>query len=456
MKGGWMLERVCRYSSEKELLHKGCSVIAACSGGPDSLTLLSLLIMMRDIYNINVYAAHFEHGIRGKASLDDAAFVRDFCKDASVPYYEGSADIPKIAAERHVSIETAARDERYSFLSKISRKLGRIPVAVAHHMGDQAETVIMHLLRGSGIDGLSGISPRSMIYGIEVIRPLLCVSKGDILRFCEEAGLRPRHDETNDVPDCLRNSVRLELMPVLREYNPGIIQHLSGLADDMASISDMLHDMSDDVMRRGYDGHLMSIGCLNEASEPVKSEVIRQMFCHAAATSDGLSRTHIRAIIRLANRAQTGEALDLPHGMIAHVSYGMLSIGPPVDENHEDEQAVLNVPGDTSWKSVIIRASYVKSFNGKPNENEAYFDMDKLDGQISVKSRGQGDSISTFIGKKKVKKLLIDAKIPSSQRNDIPEIICNGRILWLAYVKRSDIAMVTSSTVNILHLQVIK
>ena len=155
MKGGWMLERVCRYSSEKELLHKGCSVIAACSGGPDSLTLLSLLIMMRDIYNINVYAAHFEHGIRGKASLDDAAFVRDFCKDASVPYYEGSADIPKIAAERHVSIETAARDERYSFLSKISRKLGRIPFAVAHHMCDQAETVIMHLLRGSGIDGLS-------------------------------------------------------------------------------------------------------------------------------------------------------------------------------------------------------------------------------------------------------------------------------------------------------------
>ena len=218
-------EAFCKQNS---LFAPGTAVLAACSGGPDSLALLHLLLSLRERWQLQLAAAHFEHGIRGAASLADAAFVRDFCQARGVPFYLGQADVPGYASAQQLSLETAARTLRYRFLRSTAAKLGEgTRIATAHQADDQAETVLMRILRGTGVDGLAGIAPRAG----ELIRPLLCATRAEIEAYCRQQGLEPRHDATNDVPDCTRNRLRLELLPQLAaEYNPDISAALCRLA----------------------------------------------------------------------------------------------------------------------------------------------------------------------------------------------------------------------------------
>ena len=184
-----MLAQVATFCEQNKLLVPGDSVLIACSGGPDSLALVQVLLALRDRYQLRLAVGHFEHGIRGAASLADAAFVRDFCQREGLPFYLAAADVPAYSRQHHLSLETAARLLRYRFLRETAQRIAAgTLIATAHQADDQAETVLMRVLRGTGVDGLAGIRPRTA----DIIRPLLCVTRAEIEDYCRRQGLQPR------------------------------------------------------------------------------------------------------------------------------------------------------------------------------------------------------------------------------------------------------------------------
>ena len=226
--------------SEKIFVAK--KIVVAVSGGADSLALADLLNNSKRRFNLEICIAHFEHGLRGENSIADANFVEDFAKSLNVEFFCESGDVKKFSAENKISIETAARQLRYNFLSKVCREKNFDAIALAHHANDQAETILMRLLRGATSAGLSGmkISSATKDFGL-LIRPLLRFKKSELENYCESRNLIPRIDETNFELDATRNKIRLELLPTLEKFNPSIIETLCRFGEISAAENDFIN-----------------------------------------------------------------------------------------------------------------------------------------------------------------------------------------------------------------------
>jgi len=213
-------------------------VVVAVSGGPDSLCLADAILAQADALGLTPAVAHLDHGLRGEAGRADAEFTRAFASARGAPFFGEQADVAGLATATRASIEVAARRARYDFLARTAHAFGASLIAVAHHADDQAETVLMRLIRGAGLTGLRGmqpLSPHPFAPGVYLIRPLLQVTRAEVLAYCQARQLHPRLDETNETADYLRNRVRRELLPLLEQYNPGIRAVLARLADTAAA-----------------------------------------------------------------------------------------------------------------------------------------------------------------------------------------------------------------------------
>lgn len=224
--------RVLKTIRQHQLLASGSGVVAAVSGGADSMALLHLLYTLRSKLDIRLHAATFDHGLRGKASAEDAEFVRQCAEKWAIPVTVGRATLDADAP----SIEARARTARYAFLAEVARTVGAGGVATGHHANDQAETVLLHLIRGSGLRGLAGLRPVASYplpqsHSLMLIRPLLGITRAEIEQYCVEQTIPYRHDATNDLPNSLRNRIRLETLPHLTELNPRIVETLNRFAD---------------------------------------------------------------------------------------------------------------------------------------------------------------------------------------------------------------------------------
>jgi tRNA(Ile)-lysidine synthase len=218
-------------------------LIVAVSGGADSVCLCDALAALRDDLALSLTVAHLDHGLRGDASRDDAAYVQRLSESLGLPCLAERADVAALARERRLSIEAAARQARYAFLARAARAAGAARIALAHHADDQAETVLLRLLRGTGIAGLRGMqarAPHPAAPDLTLIRPLLHLTRADTERYCAARGLTWRADATNDETDALRNRIRHELLPLLARYNPGIRKVLARLADTAAEDLEMI------------------------------------------------------------------------------------------------------------------------------------------------------------------------------------------------------------------------
>ena len=216
-------------------------IVVAVSGGADSLALADLLNSSKRRFNLELCIAHYEHGLRGKDSIDDANFVENFAKSLGVKFFCAHGDVKTFAAENKLSIETAARQLRYKFLSDVRQETNFEATALAHHANDQAETILMRLLRGSSSTGLSAMKfcTKSKDYGL-LIRPLLRFKKTELEEYCRSRNLTPRIDATNFELDATRNKIRLELLPVLEKFNPAIVESLCRLGEVSAEESDFI------------------------------------------------------------------------------------------------------------------------------------------------------------------------------------------------------------------------
>lgn len=232
-------DELCRQFA---LMQPGDTILIACSGGPDSLALLDVLSQLRSSYGICLAVCYVHHGIRAAAD-EEALFVRHEAEKRQCPFVCRYVDVPALAAQRRLSLEAVGRTERYRLLREEKRRFQASAIAVAHHLDDQAETVLMHMLRGSGLAGLGSMRPKAG----DIIRPLLNVTRADIEAYIADRHLEPRHDETNDSVQFTRNRIRWELLPALRQYNPSIVSDLNRLSQIAQAEDDCMAHWTEQV-----------------------------------------------------------------------------------------------------------------------------------------------------------------------------------------------------------------
>ena len=441
--------RVEAFVRRRQIFSPGSRIVVACSGGPDSLTLASVLLAMREKWGLELRIAHFEHGIRGEASEADAAFVRDFAEAHGVPCSVVHEDVPAFAGRARLSLETAARERRYAFLEKTAREMGEgALIATGHHAGDQAETVIMHLLRGSGVDGLAGVRPRA---GTR-IRPLLCVTRAEIEAYCREKGLTPRTDETNFLPDAARNRVRLEVLPALRRYSPAADEALCRLAEAEAEIVDFLQEAAGAVWdeaatERDGEWHIRR-DIYRRQPAAVRKALLRR-WAEKAGLRQSLFFPQYEVMDALFCGGGTGKRLTLPDGFFAECRYDAVVLKSGEERAADWDETPLKISGATRIDAIglTIIASPWEDGEAPSDAMLAVADADALAEPLVVRPRRDGDSfLLESGGRQKVKSLLIDRKIPRAFRERVPIFTAGGEIFWIGGVRRAAVALTSKGT----------
>ncbi len=453
-----MLREVERFCREHGVIRSGEGIVVACSGGADSMALVQWLMEHRRQWELRLCVAHFEHGIRGEESLQDAAFVEKWCAEHRLMYRMGSAKIPELAAKTGVSLELAAREQRYEFLEGLRQELGYDVIATAHHADDQAETVLMRLLRGSGIDGLAAMLPRTGC----IARPFLSVRKRELEAFCAARGIASRYDATNGMPDCTRNRLRLELIPRLqREYNPNLVEalcHLARLASEQREyIEGEVSRIFPAAVRRG--GMELSRAVFCEQPPALQRALLRRFLQEGDVGCRDLGFQHFESLREFLLHRGTGSHMELPKGWKAELSYGWLRLCRQKEtEDVPLPERRIAVPGRTLLQEygISIEAAFLSEKPAHTGPEEFCCDYGKLPGDPVVRPRRAGDVISLPAGRKSLKKLFIDSHVPREERNRIPVLVSSDMVLWVPGLRRSVLCPVDEDTGKILYLRVME
>ena len=300
-------------------------ILIAVSGGADSLALAELLINSRQRFGLEIAIAHFEHGLRGKDSLDDAAFVKNFSEARGIKFIGGSGDVKNFSAEKKISVETAARILRYEFLAAARKSLNFDATATAHHADDQAETILMRLLRGATSAGLSGMKLRtfSKDYGL-LIRPLLKFRKVELENFCREKNLLPRLDASNFSPDVMRNKIRLELIPTLEKFNPALVETLCRLAEVAAEEADFIDAQAEKIFPAVVkEDSIVRAEFLN-LHAALQRAVIKKFLARVTGSTKDFGFVHFEGVRKVLINGLSG--VELPKNFRADLKHGRLYI----------------------------------------------------------------------------------------------------------------------------------
>ncbi len=430
---------------EYGLIPWGCGVLAGVSGGADSVALLCALRELSKELGFELYAAHLNHGIRGEEAAKDAEYVKTLCHKLDVPLYEERLDIPAIAAGEGKTLEQAAREQRYAFFDRALKQFSAERIAVAHHMEDQAESIMLHLIRGSGLKGLTGMKHMRG----NIIRPFLNLHRRDIEEYLAKMGIAYRTDSTNLDRDASRNRLRLDVMPYIAEHiNPAVTDALCSMAELLSEDESYLAKEAEAALDRaktekGYDRAMLA-----ELPLPIKSRAVRMAVERAGVYSD-IDRIHVEKIMELLS-ARTGASLDLPH-IAAWVSYGDICFGRRAEKQAWETPFVF--PGETAFEGGLFFADAVEDGIIKSNII-GFMDVDSLPRGLVVRPRREGDVFRPYgaPGSKKLKAVFIDKKIPRQQREK-PGIFAGNELLFMEGLGISDKVKVTADTRRVLRVK---
>ncbi len=439
-----MERRVLNFVRKRDALREGERVLVAVSGGPDSTALLLILTRLRAKLGLDITIAHFNHMLRsGDEAAADLDFVRSLASQLNVPLLHGVGDVRRRAHRNHESLEDAARRLRYAFLAEQAALAGVSCVLTGHTMDDQAETVLLHLIRGTGLDGLAGMRPRASWpfgAGPDLARPLLHLTREETERYCAETGIRPREDPTNLLLSATRNKIRHRILPELRELNPRIVEALNRLSQSVAEDAQYLDDLAryyfSDWMaftRGAVRGYRRNLAAVDPA---MSSRWIRLAVERLAGTHADIEAVHIDAVREIASKGRGTVAL--PNGLQAEANSRSV-----VFSRGETRQALsiaetpLKIPGVTqvgNWNIAAQPAPLQKDPLFAPRWWEAYLDASKTGRKLTVRSRRPGDRLRPLGlgGEKKLQDIFVDAKLPALERDGIP-LVCSGdQIVWVA------------------------
>ncbi|MDP2673591.1 MAG: tRNA lysidine(34) synthetase TilS [Dehalococcoidia bacterium] len=441
MKG--LQSRVLRFVRRYGVLNPGERALLAVSGGQDSSALLLIVSRLASEIGLEVTVAHFDHRLRSRGEgRDDEKAVRTMAQGLGLPLVTGSGDARRRAARRHESIEEAARSLRFAFLAREAKRLNAGVVVLGHTRDDRAETVLLHLLRGSGLDGLIGLRPRSAWpfgRGPALARPLLAVTRAETGRYCREAGLSPREDPTNLLQEATRNRLRHELLPSLREFNPRLDDALCRLGDAAAAAVAHLDAAADGAWQTLSSVERRAVAfprdAFEELSPAVRARLLRRAVRHLAGASADVEAVHVEALEGALGKRRG--AVALPNALTARVGQRdvRVSAGEPMGSRRLEETR-LAVPGRTELPGWSVMAEIVAPPPGQPRGRsrlEALLDADAAGEPLVVRSRRAGDRLRPLGlgGEKKLQDVLVDAKVPEEERDGVPLVCAPWGIAWV-------------------------
>lgn len=446
-----MLDAMEKWLKKYRMLEPGDKVLLACSGGPDSLALVHGMHKMQaeGLIHVSLAVAHVNHMLRPEAAAE-AEFVREFCRRLGLECYSTAVDAPAYMAASGESLEAAARRLRYEYLFQVADDWGGAKIATGHHRDDQAETVLIHLLRGAGGAGLRGMLP---VNG-RLLRPLLGIGRPVIDGYCREQGLTPCCDASNFNTDFLRNRIRLELLPALEEkYNPRIREALCRTAgllrDDYEFIRDQARSYLDKLTSEQNDALTLDGPGFAKLPVALRRELIRQIIEKKSGKLTGISFVHVERMLEMISNAATGSLFFLPGGLRVCKTYAGLEMSPSgagarrekAPPNLLRAQVLLTIPGAT-WipeLNLTVAARLLPAAPADSSPNSAVFDPESLELPLYVRNRLPGDRFAPLgmTGTKKLKDFFIDAKVPQTERDRVPIICDQGGIIWVGGFRQS-------------------
>ena len=449
--------KVLNFIREKGLLEKGEPVIAGVSGGADSMCMLLMLDSLKEEYDLKIVAAHVNHGIRGAEADADAEFVKSFCKEHDITFELISTDIPELAKQTGTTCEEAGRNFRYDYFLKLAEKYGAEKIAVAHNSGDNAETVLFNIFRGSGISGLKGILPVRIPAegnGIKIIRPVLCLTRHEIEEYLKEKRIGFRIDSTNKDENYSRNRIRNTILPLVKEHiNCNAEGHIASLGRQAAEIEDLIRTLTDEGMANVRcisvkDGKItkciIDYPGISGMHPVIRKSIIRRAFEFVAGRLKDVEEIHILAIDELF-RKQSGKKLSMPYGITVTKEYDNIVL-----EKEQDENSEICDPEDIVSLKVADRESLMEEI--PKDTDEKWFDFEKIGFMPVLRTMEEGDYL--LIGpekhRKSLKRFMIDNKIPLDERGKLLLLAAGSHILWVVGYRRDDSCLVTGDTKKVL------
>ncbi len=474
-----------RFIREHHLIPAKSCLLVAVSGGPDSVCLLHILARLQDEFNARLHVAHLNHELRGAESEADAEYVSRLASQLGVPATIERRDVKAYRAQHHASLEEAAREVRYTFLAQVAQSIGANRVTTGHTTDDHIETILMHLIRGTGTKGLRGLQPsslwRSSGGSLTIVRPLLEVSRQETVAYCHSHGLVPRIDASNLSLSPLRNRIRHQLLPLLQGYNPGVTEALLRTAriasDDLAFLENESGRLWDRIVRRQGDTIALSREEFLKLPPALQRHLLRTAIEGLLGDLKDIETRHIEEIMAALTKP-AGKQLDLPRGLIFAIGYDqyLLGLDPaalspfPLLSN----EFTLRIPGETLFPGWRVQATVTSDeaqerLKVLPTPSEvpsppeaiesarcftAYLDLDKVGEGVVVRHRQQGDRFQP-LGMSQSKKLgefMIDAKVPKAWRQRVPIVCSPQHVLWVVGWRLDDRVKVTENTRRVLLL----
>jgi len=499
-------QRVLHFIQRHHLVSSQHRLLVAVSGGPDSVCLLHILVKLQAELDIRLHLAHLNHQLRGAEAEADARYVSDLAHRLGIPATIEQRDVKAYQVQQHISLEEAAREVRYRFLANTAKSVGASRVAVGHTVDDHIETILMHLIRGTGTRGLGGLKPcsrwQSSGNSLTIIRPLLQVSRQETAGYCHHHQLMPRIDASNLSLSPLRNRIRHQLLPLLESYNPRIAEALLRTgriaSDDLAFIDKEIAKLWGEIGQKQENTVILDKERFLELPPALKRNLLRTSIESLLGYVKDIEAHHIEQIMDALTKP-AGKRLSLPGGLIFSIEYDKYLIGPDPAALSPfpilGAEFPLKLPGETlppGWRieaTILNREQMAdkvvrgKLEGAKPLQNlhlplmqgiiypyhgegdkggevgkqsyKAYFDLNKTGDKLVVRSRQPGDRFQP-LGMSQPKKLgefMIDTKIPHAWRQRIPIVCSPKHILWVVGWRIDDRVKVTENTKQILCLE---
>lgn len=443
------------------LIVPGDRVLAACSGGADSVALIALLLELRREMPLEVRVAHFNHRLREEAG-EDERFVQDLARRWGVPFVRGSRDVRAYAAKRKMNIEEAARELRYAFLRGVARRMGASKIATGHTMTDQAETVLMRILRGTGLSGLAGIAPVVPGEPCPIVRPLLELLRADLRSWLETKGIPYKEDASNLDRRLLRNRVRIELLPEIeRRFEPRVVAHLARLAEiareDDELLADFVRELADEFVLERDKTLSLDLRTLPRVLPGLARRVVREYLRRLRGDLRDVSFDDVESVLGL----KEGGRIDLGHGLVLGLRSGRLEPVRARDrgvKSYELEWSGRGRLGLPVAGLVVTGRARKRPTGWRPHRDDrtgADLDLDRLELPLIVRNRRPGDLYRPLgaPGRKKVKEILRARGVPLEDRDRLPVFLSGGSIVWAAGLPVAEGAKVSPGTTRILSLR---
>ncbi|MEF9951528.1 MAG: tRNA lysidine(34) synthetase TilS [Clostridium sp.] len=451
-----MLNKSINTIIKHNMIDYGDEIVVGFSGGPDSLALLHILMTIKEEYNLTIHAAHINHMIRGDEALRDEEFCRRFCLENNITFHLKREDVNSLAKKLKLSSEEAGRKVRYDFFNEIIKDNPKGKIALAHNLNDNGETIIMRFLRGSSLLGMGGISPKRN----NIIRPIIECKRSEIESYCINNNLNPVIDSTNLQEIYTRNKIRLNLIPyIIKNFNSNILENLNTNSHIARDEEDFLSGISKDSLSSIKISNGYSREKFNSLHIALRRRVLRDIIKESLGDINGIESKHIELLINFIDSGESGKSINIKKGLICSLNYSEFNISTKEKKQANNVEIYLKDVLDSSFMVKdhnvhVTQVDYNEFLHG--DKLATYIDGDNILDTLVLRFRTTGDyiHIKGLVGKKKLKDLFIDSKVPREKRDNLLLVASGSKVISILNFKRSTLYIPTTTTKIILKINI--